>query len=186
MEKTWSKVKKKLESFLADSVKERISYQVTNYRRAADNVGRAVLLVDKKEILNMCTILSERELYKEEEAIRGRMEMNAEIDESLTEQEVTAYFDQIIQKNLDMQEQAHQVIKSKGIYSQRDFFEAVERYFDQPIRESLHSEELLIRIFALLDRRVGKRALNSLKANMDKEHELLQFFYNLRIAGDSK
>lgn len=181
MEKTWSKVKKKLESFLADDLEKRITYQVTNYRGAHDDVGRAILLVDKKEVLNMCTIISERELYLEEQAIRDRMGMNIEFDDSLTEQELVSCFEQIIQKNRDIQEEAHQLIKSKGIYSQTDFFGAVERYFDQPIKDSLHSEELLIRIFALLDKRVGKRTLDNLESSMEQEHELLQYFYKIRV-----
>ena len=181
MEKTWSKVQKKLKSFLADDLGKRITYQVTNYRGAHDNVGRAVLLVDKKEVLNMCTIISERELNLEEQAIRNQLGLNIEFGDSLTEQELVSYFEQVSQQLRDFQKEAHQLIKSKGIYSQTDFFEAVERYFDQPIKDSLYSEELLIRIFAILDRRVGKRTLKNLKTGIEQEHELLQFFYNLRI-----
>lgn len=54
----WSKVKKKLEGFICDSLKNRVQFIVTNYRKAPDQLGRAFITVDKKEVLNMCTITS--------------------------------------------------------------------------------------------------------------------------------
>ncbi|GAB6254935.1 hypothetical protein PSKAS_04570 [Peribacillus sp. N1] len=60
----WSKVKKKIESFICDSLKNRVQFTVTNYRKAHDRLGRAFITVDKKEILNMCTITSDREMLE--------------------------------------------------------------------------------------------------------------------------
>ncbi|UPM52843.1 hypothetical protein MY490_13495 [Gottfriedia acidiceleris] len=59
-----SKVKKKLEGFICDSLKNRVQFTVTNYRKAHDQLGRAFITVDKKEVLNMCTITSDIAIYK--------------------------------------------------------------------------------------------------------------------------
>lgn len=55
----WSKAKKRLKSFTCKSLRSRVDFQVINYRRAHDQLGRAVITVDKIEKLNMCTITAE-------------------------------------------------------------------------------------------------------------------------------
>lgn len=47
-------------SFVCDSLHNRIDFQVINYRKAHDQLGRAVLTVDKVEMLTMCTLTAER------------------------------------------------------------------------------------------------------------------------------
>ena len=50
--KSWGGLKKQLESLLCDSLKDRISYFYTTYRKAHDHYGRASINLDKNEILN--------------------------------------------------------------------------------------------------------------------------------------
>ena len=66
----WSKAKKQLKNFTCESLRSRVDFQVINYRRAHDQLGRAVITVDKVEKFNMCTITAEREEYYRERAIR--------------------------------------------------------------------------------------------------------------------
>lgn len=56
----WSKVKKHLQSFICPSLINRVDFLIINYRKVHDNLGRAVITVDKKEVWNMCTITAER------------------------------------------------------------------------------------------------------------------------------
>ena len=49
----------------------------------------------------------------------------------------------------------------------------------------MNSEDGLVRMFAILDRRVGKRTLIKLAANVEKEPEWLQKFYRLRFDVES-
>lgn len=62
----WSKLKKRLDSLVCDSLKGRVNFTVTNYRRAHDQLGRAFVTVDKKEVLNMCTITSDIRLHRKD------------------------------------------------------------------------------------------------------------------------
>ena len=55
----WSKAKRQLKSFTCQSLRSRVDFQVINYRRAHDQLGRAVITVDKVEKLNMCTITAD-------------------------------------------------------------------------------------------------------------------------------
>lgn len=57
---------------MAPSLKDRVQYHVINYRKAHDGLGGAVITVDKKEIVNMCTYRSDNKLYEKEREISFR------------------------------------------------------------------------------------------------------------------
>ncbi|WP_455749335.1 SF0329 family protein [Peribacillus butanolivorans] len=59
----WSKAKKRLSDLLCETLHSRVDFQVINYRKAHDQLGRAVITVDKVEILSMCTITAAREEF---------------------------------------------------------------------------------------------------------------------------
>ncbi|MFC7686351.1 hypothetical protein [Ureibacillus sp. GCM10028918] len=169
-EPKWSKAKKRLKSFICAPLQTRIDFQVINYRNAHDQLGRAVITVDKVEKLSMCTITAEREEYYRESEIRRSLN-NVEFDN--------------VEFNREIQKQAHQQLEKEGIYAQYDFFTALERFFNSPIKESLESSDSLIKILSLLDRRVGKRTLRNMKDSILDEHELVRYFYELRCEAES-
>lgn len=75
--------------------------------------------------------------------------------------------------------------KQTGLYCYCQVLLAIDAYMDElTIDEALSSENPLVRLFAVLDRRVGKRRLPALAAAMENEPEWLQFFYRLRLEGE--
>lgn len=46
----WSKLKNQLEDFICLPLKGRVEFWVTNYRKAHDQMGRAYITVDGKEL----------------------------------------------------------------------------------------------------------------------------------------
>ncbi len=66
-------------------------------------------------------------------------------------------------------------------YTDGEFADALEQYRQQDIQTSLSSDNPIVRMFAVLDRRVGKRTLEKLKDEIDRQPEWLQFFYRLRL-----
>lgn len=66
-------------------------------------------------------------------------------------------------------------------YTDSEFCEALEVYRNQPIAESVASDNPIVRMFAVLDRRVGKRTLEKLKDTIAGQPEWLRFFYSMRI-----
>ncbi len=156
--KKWSKIKKILEDdCLCEALKERVEYFNTRYRCAHDQAGRICILVDKKEILSMSS-LKEYELYDLAHELSPS-------DQSMKE----AY------ENVD------EIVCSKGIFAPWDFEEAFEIYQNQKISESIHSENLLVKLFAILDRRVGKRSLTALVDECSGWSKWLRYFYQLRM-----
>lgn len=166
----WSKAKKQLKSFTCESLSSRLDFQVINYRRAHDQLGRAVITVDKVEKLNMCTITAEREEYYRERAIRKQLD--------------NFNFDDVFH-NRDIQDEAHQMLKSEAIYGQYDFFFALEQYFNASVQDSLQSSDILIKILCLLDRRIGKRTLMKMNDTIASEHPLVQYFFKLRCEAEN-
>ncbi|RBP89955.1 hypothetical protein DFO70_11060 [Cytobacillus firmus] len=164
----WSKVKKRLDSFTCESLKERVQFTVTNYRRAHDQLGRAFITVDKKEVLNMCTITSEAALNKRTYEIKRKKQIP-----------YTDWSQESVVWN-----EAHEWVLDEGVFAQYDFFDAVEEYFQNSIEESLESNNMLIKIFALIDRRAGKRTLEKMKQSILCEKEIVQFFYQLRCKAE--
>ncbi|MGE8077384.1 SF0329 family protein [Peribacillus loiseleuriae] len=161
----WSKAKKRLKSFICEPLRSRVDFQVINYRKAHDQLGRAVITLDKVEKLSMCTITAEREEYYKDRDIRIKLnEFN---------------FDDVA-KNRDIQDQAHKLLKKEEMYGQYDFFFALEEYFNSSIEDSLKSSNTLIKILCILDRRIGKRTLRQMNGSILDEHELVQAFYKLR------
>ncbi|MBM6613827.1 hypothetical protein JTF06_02825 [Desemzia sp. RIT804] len=78
-DKKWSKVKKKIEGFICDSLKDRVQFTVTNYRWAQDETGRAFITVDKKEVFNMCTLRANNALYNKEQEIMAQQNINYDV-----------------------------------------------------------------------------------------------------------
>ncbi|WP_406866468.1 hypothetical protein AB0764_17010 [Priestia megaterium] len=166
----WSKAKKRLLSFVCESLHSRVDFQVINYRKAHDQLGRAVITVDKVEMLNMFTITAGKEEYYRERDIRIQLD--------------DFTYDNVF-NNRAIQEQAQEQLKTEGIYAQYDFFSALEEYFNSPIELSLKSNDMLIKILCMLNRRVGKRTLRKMKESILEENTFVQDFYKLRCEAEN-
>jgi hypothetical protein len=78
----WAEVRKTLEQdLLCDSLKGRVRYFTTRYRKAHDQTGRVCVLVDEKEIINM-PFRIEDDRYGETRA-RRKNELNRSFDDVL-------------------------------------------------------------------------------------------------------
>lgn len=132
----WSKTKKLLESYITNSLKNRVSFFCSNYR-VHDGIGRTYITVDGNEVYNMCTL--KRDYYRQ---------------------------------------------PKDGVYSQVEFMEAVNEYVNSPIENLLKSDNTLIKILLILDRRIGKRTLENIKNSVDNDEEIVQYFYELRCIAE--
>lgn len=158
---TWSKIKSKLENeYLADSLKGRIHYFATSYNKYPDHEGRAAILLDGKQIVSgsYCEQWSKAQLLPRDETLETRLRYEF------------PYMDNTAVKY--------------GQFDQRCFYSAFYEFDNQSIEKSLYSENMLIRIFAILDRRIGKRRLRNLKETISPEPDIFQLFYNIRIEAE--
>ncbi len=75
-------------------------------------------------------------------------------------------------------------INERTEYTDEEFCNALEFYRSHEIQESISSQNPLVRMFAVLDRRIGKRTLNKLKNEVLQQPLWLQQFYTLRISAE--
>lgn len=70
-------------------------------------------------------------------------------------------------------------------YTDGEFCDALEQYRNQSIQESICSNDPLVRMFAVLDRRIGKRTITNIINKGDIQPQWLQYFYNLRFEAEN-
>lgn len=77
-------------------------------------------------------------------------------------------------------------INQRTEYTDEEFCHSLEEYRNTDITESVYSDDPIVKMFALLDRRVGKRTLKDIEDNMKKEPKWLWDIYVLRCGYDRK
>lgn len=155
---TWSGIRNKLENdYLAESLRGHIQYFATSYSKSHDHEGRAAIRYDGKEILKGCywNNWMKAHLFPKDDTYERRMSVE------------NAYMDDTALR--------------LGVFDQRCFYRAFDEFDNQSIEKSLKSENLLVRIFAILDRRVGKRKLKEIQENILDEPVTFQEFYAIRV-----
>lgn len=75
-------------------------------------------------------------------------------------------------------------ITDRTEYTDGEFCEALEMYRNQDILRSIYSDDPLVRMFAVLDRRIGKRTLAKLKNEHGSQPTWLQQIYCLRFSAE--
>ena len=150
-------IRKKLETvYLAERLRGRIQYFATTYRGSHDREGRAAILLDGKEIISggYYKRWAVEHLFPKDEKYEERMR-----------QEISFMDDTALKL---------------GVFDQRSFYCAFNEFDNQSIEDSLKSDNLIVKIFAVLDRRVGKRRLLAMQDEISKEPEMFQIFYSIR------
>lgn len=75
-------------------------------------------------------------------------------------------------------------ISGRAEYTDNEFCDALEQYRNQEIQVSISSSNPLVKMFAILDRRIGKRTLNRLREEIDAQPLWLQELYKIRMEAE--
>ena len=155
---TWSGIRHKLETeYLVPSLRGHIQYFATSYSKSPDHEGRAAIRYNGKEIIkgNYWNQYVKAHLFPKDDTYDRRMRES---------------FPFIDNTALEL-----------GVFDQRCFYQAFEEFDNQNIDKNLSSDNLIVRIFAILDRRVGKRRLLSMRELMENQPSVFQEFYAIRM-----
>lgn len=184
----WSKLKQNLESFLCPELVGRVEYRATSYHYLPDKMGRSYITVDKKEVLNMSDTNTLIRWYQTEQEIKNDPNINISITEEDIDEVRRDTFNKIpeerlllIARNRKVSSYAKDLLEAQAILLKSDFYDAAKRFLTMPIDQCLKSNEILLNIFALVDRRLGKRRLIGLEEEMKLKHPIVQYFYQLRM-----
>ncbi|HOP93615.1 MAG TPA: hypothetical protein PLP24_09630 [Acetivibrio thermocellus] len=175
---SWSGVRKRLEQdLLCDALKGRLKYFITKYNNAHDESGRVAIIVDGREII-------QGDIFR---YYKGYREVEKKIKSELGIPKGFWDGKRIVndEVNREVEEYIDKIRLNEGIFDVWQFTDAVERFLNSNIKESLVSENPLVRLLAIVDRRVGKRTLEKLKDTVSQQPEWLQYFYRLRLQAES-
>jgi hypothetical protein len=163
---SWSGMRKFLEQeMLAESLKGRIRYGCTAYK-GMDGCYIFEICVDGKQIKRFSweTVNT----YFIEKGYRKNVNPKG----------ISEYWDEFwtILENYPIHERTE--------YTDEEFCNALKVYRNQDVQQSIHSGNPLVRMFALLDRRIGKRTLIQIQQEIAHQPLWLQRIYELRAAAE--
>ncbi|MBO5110930.1 MAG: hypothetical protein J6D21_09465 [Clostridia bacterium] len=157
--KSWSGLKKQMNDVLCEALKDRITYHYTSYHRVHNSYGRATVNCDGRELV----AFSWAEQYAQERDVDALYRAGKEISYQRLETEQWM---------------------PEGKLCEADFIQSVAVYLKTDVATALRSDNYLLRLFAYLDRRVGKRTLEKLKEEASSLPVWVKQFYLLRCEAE--
>ena len=162
---TWSGIRNKLENdYLCPTLRGHIQYFAASYWESHDQPGRAAIRLAGVEVLRSNYYAYEQNYWNRYQALRR---------EGIGQDDRTAPF-----------RLAHEGTLNDGCFDNGFFYEAFHEFDNQSIEKSLVSKNPLVRILALLDRRLGKRRLLALEESMEQELDWVRAFYVIRMQAE--
>lgn len=185
---SWSKLKQQLESFLSPALIGRFEYRATSYRYLPDKAGHCYIAVDNKNVLNMNDATTSIRWYQTEMEIKNDSNLqipifNEEIESIRRDTKGLVPEDrlQVIARGRKMGELAKELMSAQSSLSKSNFTVAATTFLSRSIEDSLESNDILLNILALVDRRVGKKRILNMRETIKLKHPSVQYFYELRL-----
>ena len=153
----WSQLKKRIEATFAKSVAGRVEVWNTRYRGAHDDAGEAWITVDGVRVTSMGACTFGRMYWEESWKLRQ---------------------DGYCRTRDEAVRRAHE----RGGFLPSEVNRALFDYLSLSIDDAIKSDNPIIRAFATLDRRFGKRRLAEFDDS--KEHPLVRTLYRIRCGAE--
>lgn len=161
---------------LCNSLKGRVKYFITKYKNSHDESGRVAIIIDDKEIIQGDIFRYYKGYWEVEQEYKNKFNKpkrcwsSKDLEHDFENRQIENYIDNVRLEN--------------GIFDVWQFTDAVESFFCMSIDCSLVSSNPLIRLLAIVDRRVGKRTLKKLMESSLEQPIWLKYFYDLRFQAE--
>ncbi|KOS67169.1 hypothetical protein AEA09_15085 [Lysinibacillus contaminans] len=186
---SWSKLKQNLESFLCPALHGRVEYRATSYRYLPDKAGLCYIAVDKKNVLNMSDSTNLIRWYQTEQEIKNdsniQIPINKEEIEAVRKETKGIVPEErllVIARSRKLSAYAKELLSAQSSLSKSNFIVVATKFLSTSIEESIESDDILLNILALVDRRVGKKRILNMREKMKLKHPIVQYFYELRLS----
>lgn len=163
----WSKLKKEVENFFCEELKDRVNIYFTKYRAEHEPESRFWITLDGKEIISVSELKWVNEYYGLANELRKIDDCKDYKDEKQKEGYYRAYND------------AEKILNTKGMLSDFEFRDSLKAYLSVSFDEALNSANPIIKALAMIDKRLSKRRLKEIQLS-ENEHRLVKELYNLR------
>jgi hypothetical protein len=185
---SWSKLKQQLESFLCPALVGSVEYRATGYRYLPDKAGLCYIAVDKKNVFNMKDATTGVRWYQTELEIKNDPNLqipvsDEELDVIRKESKGNIPEDRliVIARGRKLTQCAKEMFTAQTSLSKSNFVVVANKFLSLSIEESMESNDILLNILALIDRRVGKKRIINMREKMKAKHPIVQYFYELRL-----
>lgn len=160
--KSWGGLNKQLTGLLCDAFKGRVTYFLTRYHDVHNAYGRAAIRLDGKELVRF----SWTEMVRQEADVSELWRENGQAD----------WNDPGLKEKWD----------ADGTYCELDLLRAASEFVNMPIADALVNDDFIIRIFAIMDRRVGARTLETIREKGEylTYPDWVKQFYLLRLENE--
>ena len=148
----WSKLKKSIEDRFADSVKGKVKIYTTRYTIGSNFMVRGWITINGEEIANFSTPDNYNKFSWNTPDIDKRIPENERTENSAVE---------------------------KGEFSRYEFFDACNSFLNLSIEDALICPNPIVKAFAVIDSRFGKRRM--LSFNNENEHPLVLKLLDFRM-----
>ena len=160
MNRQWSKVKADVRRLWAPSVRKRLDVHATLYRPDHEDAGRAWLTWDGVEVYSFDDAKFWNRTYPLSDQLK---ELGMDADGAWDRSVATA--------------------NAEGQTSLSGFYASIEAFLRCSIAEALASDDPIVRGFAMVDRRAGRRTLTS-KTLAPEGHPFVRRLLDLRLEAD--
>ncbi|MBQ9083310.1 MAG: hypothetical protein IJY28_07410 [Clostridia bacterium] len=173
--KSWGNLKKQMNDLLCDSLKDKITYFYTSYHEVHNAYGRATIQYGHKEI----AAFSWDKKYEQAQDIQAQYRKMEDVPTAIEDYEGSwkAY-------KTANEAATREKWMPDCTLCETDFIHSVTIYLKTDIAASLHADNYLLRVFAYMDRRVGKRTLVKIKDEVEKLPGWVKQFYQIRCEAE--
>lgn len=160
--KSWSGLSKWLSGCLCAEFQGRITYFLTRYHKVHNAYGRAAIALDGQELQSFEWI----EMCRKEAAVNA------------------AWHQDKSRSDLELYDSMKPQWDANCTYDEMDFLHSVLEFRSLSIQDALASEDYIIKILAILDKRVGKRTLKQIaeRGEYKRYPAWARQFYELRLS----
>ena len=172
----WSKMKSMLERFLCDKLKGCIELRATVYRKFHDSPSRVWITLDGREILSASDVtyaVRHGKLY-EQLKVQNQLKLMPYHDDWKV-----MFHSPERQALVQASDVAENSLIDQGIFKGYHLYNSLMHYSSLSIEEAMNADNVIVRAYSMLDRRLGKRRLKKLRFPEDT-HPLIIDFYKIR------
>src|SRR5580698_9227587 len=134
----WSRLRSHLHEFVAPSVRKRFDFHLINYRELSELANEFIVTIDGERVFAASTTRHNIATYVKERTTRPASHGDGPEPNEF-------------EKNLMRRE----------IHAPKDITSSLRTYFDLDSRIALSSSDPILKAFAMIDKRIGKRTLKA-------------------------
>ena len=188
----WNKVKLQLEGFMAPALIGKVEYRASGYRYTKDKPAHCFITVNQVEIFNINDLSTKMKWFSSEQEIKKDESVRLPI----TSDEIAIVRQQsggkipeerlrIVTESRKLTTYAKDIMEAQTQLSKIDFQKSANIFLTTSVEKCLSSDDIILNVLAIIDRRVGKRRLQNMRDEIAMKHPVVNYFYELRIHNKS-